>query len=79
MNDNVAMLVKLSFCCNASAKLVTMAQNEETGEMEDTGASGNNTEIALLKFVRNCGTEEAPIDPEALREKYVPSSDDDAV
>jgi hypothetical protein len=45
MNDKVAMLVKLSFSCNASAKLVTMQQNEETGKLEDIGASGNKTEI----------------------------------
>jgi len=47
--------------------------------MEDIGASGNKTEIALLKFVRNCGTEDEPCDPLALREKYVPSNDDEAV
>lgn len=47
--------------------------------MEDIGASGNKTEIALLKFVRNCGTKDEPCDPLALREKYVPSSDDEAV
>jgi hypothetical protein len=78
MNDKVAMLVKLSFSCNASAKLVTMQQNEETGKLEDIGASGNKTEIALLKFVRNCGTEDAPIDPIELRTKYVPADDDES-
>jgi hypothetical protein len=36
--------------------------------MEDIGATGNKTEIALLKFVKNCGTEDAPIDPKALRD-----------
>jgi len=67
MNDKVAMLLKLSFSCNGSAKLVTMAENEETHKMEDIGASGNKTEIALLKFVKNCGIKDAPIDPIALR------------
>jgi len=72
MNDKVAMLLKLSFSCNGSAKLVTMAENDDPEspkfhEMEDIGASGNKTEIALLKFVKNCGTKDAPIDPIALR------------
>jgi hypothetical protein len=46
--------------------------------LEDIGASGNKTEIALLKFVRNCGTEDAPIDPIELRTKYVPADDDES-
>ena len=31
MNDTAAMLVKLSFSCNTSAKLVTMIEDEDTG------------------------------------------------
>lgn len=63
MNDKIAMLVKLSFSCNASAKLITMVDDEKNpGTMKDKGASGNTTEIALMKFVKNCGTEQMRTD-----------------
>ena len=69
MNDTAAMLVKLSFTCNTSAKLVTMIEDEDTGKMVEGPPSGNKTEIALLKFVANCGTDaKNKINPIAMRE-----------
>lgn len=69
MNDTAAMLVKLSFTCNTSAKLVTNVEDEITHKMKKGPPSGNKTEIALLKFVANCGTDaENKIDPIAMKE-----------
>lgn len=60
--DKVADLVKMAFSCNSSARLHTPGIDEKTGKTVDTGVSGNKTEIALLKFVENCG-----VDPLKMR------------